>query len=62
MSITTDRLEKAAERTEARSLTMLQKLKELAEGLIDFEDLLDLDKPRLADAVEGKDEPKKEEH
>ncbi len=56
MRNTNTRLVRAAEATEARTLSLLARLKEVAEGLIDLDDLLDIDKPRLARAVEGEED------
>lgn len=43
----------AAEASEARSLSMLARLREVASGVLDLDELLDIDKPRLASAAEG---------
>lgn len=53
MKSATERLMEAAEASEARSLSMLARLREVASGVLDLDELLDIDKPRLASAAEG---------
>lgn len=58
MSVTTlaERRAQIAERSEARSLSMLARLRKAAAELTALDELLDLDRPRLAAAVDGEEE------
>ena len=51
-----ERMAKAAERSEHRSLEMLRQLRQRASEWAGLDDLLDLDRSRLARVVDGDEE------
>lgn len=56
MSTLEERRVRIAERSEERSLSMLKRLRRTVSELVDLDELLDLDRSRLADVVEAGDE------